>query len=125
MIRRIILHLIVNAGALYAVVLLLKGNFLVNGGISAYIVIAITFGILNSVLKPLLKLVTLPFIFMTAGFFTFAINMFLVWFTQYIFDVIQFRGIGLAIQGGWVTYLYAGVLIAVANMLIHWLLKKD
>lgn len=124
MIKRIILYLLANAAALYITVELLKGDFLITGGIKGYVIAAIIFGILNGILKPVLKVISLPFVFITAGLFTFIINMFLVWFAQYALDVLKFENVRILIEGGWVTYLYAAIVIAVANLLIQWVLKK-
>lgn len=125
MIRRLILHILANAAALYITVYLLKGDFIVTGSWKGYIIAALIFGLLNGLIKPILKIVTLPVVFITAGLFTLVINMFLVWFAKYFLSVVQFEDVALQISGGWVTYLYAGIILAIANMIIHWLLKKD
>jgi putative membrane protein len=125
MIRRLILHILANAAALYITVYLLKGDFIVTGSWKGYIIAALIFGLLNGLVKPILKIVTLPVVFITAGLFTLVINMFLVWFAKYFLNVVQFEGVAIQVSGGWVTYLYAGIILAIANMIIHWLLKKD
>jgi len=125
MIRRLILHILANAAALYITVYLIKGEFIVTGSWKGYVIAALIFGLLNGLVKPILKIVTLPVVFITAGLFTLVINMFLVWFAKYFLNVVQFEGVAIQISGGWTTYLYAGIILAIANMIIHWLLKKD
>ena len=56
--------------------------------------------------------------------FIFVINSVLVWFAQYTLDVLKFEGVAIVIIGGFVTYIMAGFLIAIFNLVIHWLLKK-
>ena len=85
---------------------------------------AVLFGLLNGIIKPILKLLSLPFILITAGFFILIINVFLVWFAKYALDILQFEGVSLIIEGGPATYLYAGISISIINMVITWLLKK-
>lgn len=121
--RRIIAHIIANAIALYFVVMILNGSFVVNGGVKGYLIAALIFGLLNSVVKPILKILSLPFVLISAGLFIFVINMFLVWFAKYSLDVLKFDGVSLTING-FFTYLLAGFLIALFNMVIGWLLKK-
>lgn len=125
MIKRLLLHLLANAGALYITFLLLNGDFLVTGGWKGYLIAAVLFGVLNGFIKPILKILSLPFVFMTAGLFTFVINMGIVWFAQYALDILKFEEVAIQINGGWVTYLYIGFIMALANILIHWLLKHD
>ncbi len=124
MIKRLILHILANAGALYACTQLLGEDFILNGNWKGYLIASVIFGILNGIVKPILKIITLPFVFITAGLFVFIINMFLVWFAKYSLDILKFEGISIQIQNGWVTYLYIGIFMSIANIIIHWLAKK-
>jgi len=122
--RSIIAHLVANALALYFIGIILKGDFVIAGGWKGYLIAAIIFGVLNGLVKPVLKILSLPFVFITAGLFIFVINSFLVWFAKYALDVLKFEGVAITIAGGFFTYIIAGFLISVFNMVIHWLLKK-
>lgn len=122
--RRLLAHIVANAAALYFVGELLAGNFTITGSYKGYLIAAVLFGLLNGIIKPILKLLSLPFILITAGVFILIINVFLVWFAKYALDVLQFEGVRLLIEGGPATYLYAGLSISIINMVITWLLKK-
>jgi len=124
LIRRITGHILANAIALYFVGIILNGNFAITGGIKGYVIAAIIFGVLNAVVKPILKLLSLPFMIISLGLFTFIINTFLVWFAKYALGVLNFKGVAIIIQGGFFTYLLVGFLFALLNMIIGWLLKK-
>jgi putative membrane protein len=129
LLRQIIAHIVANGVALYFVgvvvrAILKDSDFIINGGWKGYLIAAILFGFLNGIIKPILKLVSLPFVFITAGLFVFIINMFLVWFGKYALDVLQFQGVSIVVVGGVLTYIVAGFLIALFNMVIGWLLKK-
>lgn len=121
--RRIVAHIIANAVALYFVGVILDGNFVITGGWKGYLIAALIFGILNGIVKPILKLLSLPFVLISAGLFIFVINMFLVWFAKYALDVLKFEGVSITVNG-FFNYLIAGFLIALLNMVIGWLLKK-
>lgn len=123
MIKRFILHILGNSAALYAIVELLKGDFVINGGVKGFLIAALIFGILNSFIKPIVKLLTLPFVFITAGLFSFVINTALAWFVKYSLDILQFQGVSIEV-GHFLFYLYVGVFMAIANMIIHWLVRK-
>lgn len=124
MIKRFILHILANAIALYFSVQLLNGNFIITGNWKGYLIAALIFGVLNGFVKPILKIITLPFVFITAGLFTFIINMFLAWFAKYSLDILSFENVAILVKEGWVTYLYIGILMSMANILIHWLVKN-
>jgi putative membrane protein len=123
-IRTLIAHLVANGIALYFVALILDGKFAITGTWKGYLICAIIFGVLNGLVKPILKLLSLPFVLVTAGLFIFVINSALVWFAQYALDVLKFEGVAIVITGGFFSYILAGFLISIFNMIIHWLLKK-
>ena len=124
MIKRFILYILANAAALYITYLLLGGDFLITGGIKGYAIAALLFGILNSLVKPILKILTLPVVFLTAGLFTLVINVFILWFAKYSLEVLDFAGVRIMIERAWITYLFASIVLSIANVIIHWLLKK-
>ena len=124
MLRRIIAHIVANGVALYFIGVILEGNFAITGGLKGYLIAAVIFGVLNGIVKPILKILTLPFVFITAGLFIFIINTFLVWFAEYALDILEFQGVTIVVEGGFFMYLIIGFLISIFNMLIHWLLKK-
>ncbi len=124
MLRRIIAHIIATGIALYFIGVILEGDFLITGGIKGYLIAAVAFGLLNGIVKPILKLFSFPLMLITVGFFVFIINTFLVWFAEYALDVLEFEEVTIVVAGGFFTYLMAGFLISLFNMVISWLLKK-
>ena len=124
MLKRFLAHILVSAAALFFISELLHGDFAITGGIKGYLIAAVAFGILNGFIKPILKVLSLPFMLMTAGLFSLVINIFVVWFAEYALDVLEFEGVSIVIEGGPAIYLYAGLLIALLNMIISWLFKK-
>jgi len=124
MIKRFVLHLLANAAALYFISLILNGDFAILGGVKGYFIAALIFGTLNSLVKPILKILSLPIMLVTAGLFSLVLNMIMVWLAKYILDILAFDGIGVYIKH-LAAYFYAGLLLAIANFFIHWLTKKN
>ena len=123
MIRRMILSIIANSAAIYALTYFFTSISL-TGGIKAFVIAGLVFGFLNSLVKPFLKIISLPFVFLTAGLFLFLINALLLWLLKFSLGVLAFEGTTLVISGGILTYLYASVVLAVVNTVAHWLIKK-
>lgn len=123
MLRRFVLHILANAGALYFISLILHGDFAITGGVLGYFVAALIFGLLNSLVKPILKILAFPLMLMTVGLFSFVLNMIVIWLAKYALNVLAFEGIGIYVEHI-AAYFYAGLLLAVANFLIHWLTRK-
>lgn len=83
----IAIRIIGNCAALYAATLVVPG-FVVQGGIKEYVLAGTVLGLLNLVIKPILKAISFPLIILTLGLFTLVINGGLVWLVDYLFDFI-------------------------------------
>jgi putative membrane protein len=102
----VIWRLIINALALWVATqavngISFKGDWLLLLGVS------LVFGVLNIVVRPVLKLLTLPFFFITLGLFTFVLNAFMLWLTGMVSMALGFGfyvdGPGAALVGGLVV----------------------
>ena len=68
------------------------------------------FGILNTILKPIARLLTLPFAIVTLGLAWFFVSMLMLYLTQAIIS-------GVDIHGFW-TLVWATVIVWAANMVL-------
>jgi putative membrane protein len=82
----------------------------VNGSTWTVIWAALVFGILNTVLKPALKLVTLPVAILTLGIAWFFVSMLMLYLTDAIIGAFDVRGF-------W-SYVLATILVWVINIVI-------
>ena len=123
MIRRFILHILANAVALYFISLMLNGDFAVVGGLKGYLIAAVIFGVLNTLVKPILKILSFPLMLLTVGLFSLVLNTLIIWFAEYALEVLDFQGVGIVVAH-LPAYFYAGLLLAIANFFIHWLTRK-
>lgn len=87
---KISLDLILNAVCLYAVIHYVDG-VTYSGGIWFFLIAGVTMGVLNSIIKPIIKIISLPLIFLTGGIFLIVINGFLLWFLHYFLSIAAFR----------------------------------
>jgi len=118
MIRRLLARIIINGIALYSSAYFIQGIYYENG-LFNLILAAIFFGLINAIIKPILTLLSLPFIFLTLGIFYLVINTFIVYFS---FKIIP----GFNIDSLFSAFL-AAVLISILNWIFSWLfaLKKE
>lgn len=103
-----VLRLIVNGLAVYLTSILLSG-VVINDFITA-ILVSIVLGIVNTIVKPILLIFTLPFNILTLGLFTWVINALMVLLAQNLvsgFHVLSF---------GW-AILFSLVLSVVSSLL--------
>jgi putative membrane protein len=117
---KFILRWIINAVALFLAVYFVPGVN-VQGGVISLIWLALIFGLINAFLRPLLKLLTCPLIFLTLGLFTLLINTFLFWLTS---QVGQAFGIGFTISGFWPAF-FGGLVVTVVSVILSLILKDE
>jgi len=78
-----ILQILVNAAALWVAELLIE-NITFTGEWWQLLVVAFVFGLINTFLRPVLRIVTLPISIMTLGLFLFVINALMLLLTSAI-----------------------------------------
>ena len=122
MLRRILISVLCNAIALYAVTVFVPG-ISYSGQIKFFILGGFVMGFLNFFVKPFLKLFTFPMIILTLGLFCYFINVFIFWLTIYGVNAINFAGISAKVDST-ATYFVAAIVFGLTNFLINVILKK-
>jgi putative membrane protein len=119
---KFILRLVINAIGLYLAVLILPGIDL-RGNLVSILWLALIFGLVNALVRPLLSFLTCGLIVLTLGLFTLVINTFLFWLTSIIGQ--QF-GIGLIISDPvWLNAFLGGLVVSVVSIIMTMILKDE
>jgi len=120
---KFLLRWAINAIALYLAVLILPGRIDLQSGLVSIIWLALIFGLVNALFRPLLKFLTCPLILLTLGLFTLVINTFLFWLTSV---VGQWFDLGLIIREPvlWNAFL-GGLVISVVSFIMSMILKDE
>ena len=96
--------------AVWALPQIWPGSIEWRGGIGYLLIAGAVIGIINGVVKPILKLLSLPLIIFTAGLFGLFLNIGLVWVTDLLLD-------GLTIHG-FLPLLATTVILAIVHIVI-------
>jgi len=119
---KFILRLLINAVALYLAVLIVPGISL-KSDLLSLVWLAFIFGLVNALVRPLLKFLTCALIALTLGLFTLVINTFLFWLTSIIG---QSFGIGLIINDPvWWNAFLGGLVVTVVSVVMTLILKDE
>lgn len=110
-----------NAGAVYLAVYLIPGLVPQNDIWWAYVVFGLVLGLLNALLKPLLKLLTCPLILLTLGLFNLVINTGMLYAANWVGGMFDS---GLLIDTFW-SALLGAMIISVVNVLFDGLVKDS
>jgi putative membrane protein len=116
-----IISLLVNAAALYVATLIVPNldfDFSADNAILNFIVIAFIFGLVNTFVKPILKLLTLPITMVTLGLFLLVINALMLLLTDFISDQL---GLGLVVGDFWAAIL-GSIVISIVGFALSMLI---
>jgi putative membrane protein len=103
---RFALKVVIMAGVFWLVTRLLPGIEVVGnpnaplGVFGTFLWIALIFALVNAIVGPILRLLSLPFVLLTLGLFLLVVNAALLGLTALLTDRLQVNGIGSAVIGG-------------------------
>ena len=93
------------------------GDVTNSGNAWTLIWVAAVFGVLNTILKPILKLITFPLAIFTFGIAWFFVSMLMLWLTDLMSSSWN-------IEGFW-TFVWATIIVWVVNLIVDFLLRGD
>jgi putative membrane protein len=130
MMGRLLIRLVATAAALFVAIAVVPGVDLVGtegrtvndlGAILNLLVVAAIFGVVNAILKPILKLSTCLINMATLGLFIFVINAFLLWLTSYIAGRLN---LGFVVTGP-VPALLGSIIVSAVSLVLSIFIRDD
>lgn len=112
-----IVQLLINAGALYVAALLVPNldfDFTPEGAWLKFLVVAFIFGLVNTFVRPVLQILTLPITFMTLGLFLIVINALMLLLTGAISSELD---LGLVV-GDFLAALLGAIVISIVGFVL-------
>ena len=114
MLRSLLIRWGVIAAAVWITSLIMPG-MTIQGGVIGILLVSLVFGLVNAIIKPIVKLLTCPLVILTLGLFTLVINMLMLllveWLTpQYL------------VIDGWFAAFIAAIIISVVTTVIDFII---
>ncbi|MBI4975779.1 phage holin family protein [Candidatus Peregrinibacteria bacterium] len=116
-----LIGIVINGVSLFALTFFVK-EIHYTGGIKFFILGGAVMGAINFILRPLLKIVSAPFMILTGGLFLIVINMALLWFLSYFLKVAAFQDVSLAFPNLG-SYVISAVIFGIVNWITNLILK--
>ena len=107
---RFLLRILINAAALWAATRLVDGISF-TGDWRLLFVVALVFGIVNVIVRPVVFILSLPFVILSLGLFLFVINGLMLWLTGTVSDGLD---LGFHVAGFWAAFWGALVVTVVS-----------
>lgn len=106
---KFLLRVIINAVSLYIAVMLFSTHIIMqNDQWYAFLVLGLIFGLVNALIRPILMVVSCPFLILTLGLGTLIINTFLFLLAGWIGQAFQ---MGFTIPNQQFLYAFLGALV--------------
>ena len=122
---RFLLWVLVNALALAAATWIMGGITVTadtsSGRVLTLAVVAVVFGVVNAIVRPIVKLLSLPLIILTLGLMIFVVNALMLLLTSWLSGKLD---LGFHVDGFW-TALGGAFIITVATWLLQLVLRED
>ena len=119
---KFIIRILINAVALWLTTLILPA-INIQGSLVNILIVALVFGLVNALIRPIVKLLTLPINLLTLGLFTLVINALMLALTSWLVgDIMSIQG--SLFQQLWWAFLGA-IIISLISMVLSWLLTDD
>lgn len=117
---KFVIRWLINAVALFAAVWIVPGiDYL--GEWTGILWLALIIGLLNALVRPLLKFLTCPLIILTLGLFTIVINTVMLLLTR---TIGQSFGIGLMVDGFW-SALLGSLVMSVVSIVMSVIFRDE
>ena len=118
---KLLMRWLITALALVAAAWLVPGIQVEGSAWLAYAGMAVVLGLVNAVIRPLLKLLTCPLIILTLGLFTLVINATTLWLAS---RIAQGFGLGFQVDGFWPAFL-GGLVVSIVTVVLSAMTKDD
>ncbi len=76
-------------------------------------VVAVIFGLVNAIIKPIVQIISIPLYIVTLGLFHIVINAFMLWITSWITEHTTHWG--LFIDDFWWTAIWAAIVLSIVS----------
>ncbi|MDP3770174.1 MAG: phage holin family protein [Candidatus Sungbacteria bacterium] len=107
---KLLAKIVLNALAFYIAATYVTKGFTLSGGIEGLMIAAAVLALLHTFIRPLLKIVTAPLVWITFGLFNIVINGSILWIADRYLTQISF--------GDFYSLIVTALIITVANAFI-------
>jgi putative membrane protein len=116
----LLIRLIINAVALWLATRFVDGISF-DGQIAFLLVVALVFGAVNTIVKPILMVLTFPFLIVTLGLFLLVLNAAMLWLTGAISDAAE---LGFHVSSFKSAFI-GGLVVSVVSFVLSLMVGSD
>ena len=114
------LRVVVNMAALWVATSVVPG-VTYNGGWLTLLAVAVVFGVVNTIVGAVAKILTFPIIIVTLGVFLLVINGLMLWLTSRIAEALD---LGFSVSGFWPAF-WGALVVSVVSTILGWMVAHS
>ena len=118
---KLLLRWVVASFSLFVAAWIVPGIRVDGNAWTIFAVMAIILGLVNAVVRPLLKVLSCPLIILTLGLFTLVINGITLWLASAI--AVKWFHVGFHVDGFWAAFLGA-LIVSIVSVVLTALLRE-
>jgi putative membrane protein len=119
---KLIIRWLITGFSLFVAAWLVKGIRVEGNAWTVFAVTAAILGLVNALIRPILKLLSCPLIILTLGLFVLVINGISLWLASKI--AVNWFHVGFYIQGFWSAF-WGAVIVSLVSVILSALLHDD
>jgi putative membrane protein len=119
---KLVIRWFITAVSLFVAAWLVKGIRVEGNAWAAFAVTAVILGLVNALIRPLLKLLSCPLIILTLGLFVLVINGISLWLASKI--AVNWFHVGFYVRGFWAAF-WGAVVVSIVSVILSVVLHED
>jgi putative membrane protein len=119
---KLLIRWAITSFALFVAAWILPGIRVRREAWVVFAAMALILGVINAVVRPVLKLLSCPLIILTLGLFVFVINAITLWLASRI--AVSFFHVGFYIDDFWAAFLGA-LIVSIVSIVLNALVKEE
>jgi len=127
-VKNFLIRVGVNGVALWVAALVLPGINLAEGDVGwgrklwTIFFVAVIFGVVNAIIKPIAQLLSLPFIVLTLGLFIFIVNAFMLQLTEWVSGWLD---LSFSIENFFWDAIFGAIVITLVSWVLNVVLPEN
>lgn len=119
---RLLFRWVVVSLSLFVAARLVPGIHAERNSWALFAVMAVILGLVNAIVRPVLKLLSCPLIILTLGLFVLVINGLTLWLASHI--AVHWFHVGFYVRGFWPAF-WGALLVSVISVVANLLLREE
>ena len=119
---KMLIRWIITGFSLFVAAWIVPGIRVTGDGWTVFAVMAVILGLVNAIIRPVLKLLSCPLIVLTLGLFVLVINGITLWLASAL--AVSWFHVGFYVDGFWAAFLGA-LIVSIVSVVLTGLVREE